>query len=126
MEIELELGGVEIEVKIEGVRGAVTLLGISALAAAVVKEMRTPPNERQWHGALFGVIPYDLRPPTPERVRTTLWDRSNPSVLVPTLFGVGWTVNLAALADRCGCLPTSAAEPNPTPELTPQVPLRSI
>ena len=97
--------------KIEGVRGAVTLLGIAALAAAVVKEMRTPPDERSWHGTLLGIVPYDLRPPTPERVRTTFWDRFNPHVLVPTLFGVGWTVNLAALADRCGCLPTSAAAP---------------
>src|SRR5579884_608119 len=105
MEIEVELGGVEVEVKVEGVRGAATLLGVSALVAAVVKELRTPPHERRWHGTLLGVVPYDLRPPTAGRLRAAFWDRSSPDVLVPTAFGVGWTVNVAALAERCGCLP---------------------
>jgi hypothetical protein len=109
VEIELELGGVEVELKIEGVRGAATLLGVAALAGAVVTELRTPPDERTWHGTLFGVVPYDLRPPTSARLRAALWDPDNPRVLVPTACGVGWTVNVAALAGRCGCLPAGAA-----------------
>jgi hypothetical protein len=121
MEIEVELGGVEVEVKIAGARGAATLLGLSALAAAVVKELRRPPDARRWHGTLLGVVPYDLRPPTATRLRAALWDRSNPDVLVPTAFGVGWTVNIAALAGRCGCLPAGADETTPTTEPAPQV-----
>jgi hypothetical protein len=122
MEIEVEFGGVEVEVKVAGVRGAATLIGVAALAAAVVQELRTPPDERRWHGTLLGVVPYDLRPPTPGRLRAALWDPSNPEVLGPTAFGVGWTVNIAALAGRCGCLPTGTDETRPPAEPSPRVP----
>ena len=120
MEIEVELGGVEVEVKVEGVRGAATLLGMSALAAAAVKELRTSPDERRWHGTLLGVVPYDLRPPTPRRLREVLWNRTNPDVIVPTAFGVGWTVNAAGLLDRCGCLPADAGKGGRRVEAAPR------
>jgi len=67
------------------------------LIASVIVELRKPKSERTWHGQLFGMIPYDLRPPNLVRVRSTFWDPENPKVLVPTAFGVGWSVNLAAL-----------------------------
>lgn len=114
MELELQFGGVEFEVKIGGARGAATLLGVSALVAAVAKELRTPREERTWHGALLGVVPYDLRPPNLARLRTALWDPANPGVLVSTPFGVGWTVNVAALARWCGCVQSGAVVPAPT------------
>jgi hypothetical protein len=43
---------------------------------------------------LFGRIPYDPRVPTVERVMYSMWDPDNP---VPAAFGVGWTINAAAL-----------------------------
>ena len=46
------------------------------------------------HGKLFGFVPYDLRPPSLARIRERLWSARDERFLVPTVFGVGWTVNL--------------------------------
>jgi Family of unknown function (DUF5808) len=73
-------------------------LAASLVAAAVVTELRKPPGERTWVGRLGGFVPYDLRPPTLQRVRSTFWAPDNPKILVPHAFGVGWTVNLGRLA----------------------------
>jgi Family of unknown function (DUF5808) len=62
--------------------------------AAIVKELRTPPGERSWHGKLGGVVPYDFRRPTMERVRAALWSPDDARLLRPHAFGLGWTVNL--------------------------------
>jgi hypothetical protein len=75
----------------------VAVAGAALVGAAVATELSKPAAERTWHGRVAGV-PYDLRPPTIERLRSALWDPQNPTVLVPHVFGVGWTVNLAALA----------------------------
>jgi hypothetical protein len=48
-------------------------------------------------GRVLGV-PYDLRPPSSERFATRVWDPTDSRVLVPKALGVGWTVNLGALA----------------------------
>ncbi len=77
-------------------------LVITALVfgAVVVTELRKSPEDRTWNGKLAGVVPYDLRPPTLERVRSRLWNPDDPHVLVPHVFGVGWTINAAALVKR--------------------------
>jgi Family of unknown function (DUF5808) len=64
---------------------------------AVVQELRRPPGERTWHGELAGIVPYDLRPPTVARARERLWSPENPHLVVPQVFGVGWTLNLGRL-----------------------------
>jgi Family of unknown function (DUF5808) len=64
--------------------------------AAVAEQLRHEPQERTWHGQLAGV-PYDFRPPTLERVRSTVWNPENPSLLASTAFGIGWTVNFYRL-----------------------------
>ena len=64
------------------------------LAAAITKELRTPERERDWNGRIAGVVPYDLRPPSVERIRSRVWDPENPKVVMPQVFGVGWTLNL--------------------------------
>jgi hypothetical protein len=46
--------------------------------------------------ACFG-IPYDLRPPTVERLRETFWNKDTARVLVPQFFGLGWTINFYPL-----------------------------
>jgi len=74
----------------------VRLASIALLATAVVRELRTPAPERTWHGRI-GIIPYDLRPPTPSRVRAALWRPDEPSIIVPQPFGVGWSLNLGRL-----------------------------
>lgn len=84
------------------------LLGAAAAGlatAAVVGELRRPPEARTWHGRVAGV-PYDFRPPTLARARDRIWNPDEP-ILVGTIFGLGWTVNwcrlllvLGALRDR--------------------------
>ena len=67
--------------------------------AAVIKELRLPKEERTWHGALGGFVPYDFRMPTVERFKATLWNPQG-AIVVGRPFGVGWTLNLGAVAAR--------------------------
>jgi hypothetical protein len=74
---------------------------ISAVVAflvvnAVREQLSLPPEERTWHGRIFGV-PYDFRVPTVERLRNTYWNEDSAELLVPQAFGVGWTLNFHAL-----------------------------
>lgn len=66
-------------------------------AIAVVREMRTPPSQREWHGSV-GPVPYDFRLPTPARVKERLWNPDEDRILMPQVFGVGWSVNLGRVA----------------------------
>jgi hypothetical protein len=77
------------------VRSLLRVAGVALPVTAVVKELRNPPERRQWHGTLAGVVPYDFRPPTLERLRRSVWDPESDRLVVPQAFGVGWTVNLA-------------------------------
>jgi hypothetical protein len=52
-------------------------------------------------GRVLG-IPFDLRPPTAERVASRWWDPRDPHLFVPRLFGIGWTVNFGAAAVGLG------------------------
>jgi hypothetical protein len=70
--------------------------------AAVVQEMRKPPDEREWNGIVAWFVPYDFRMPTPERVRERLWNPDSPTLVSPQVFGVGWTVNFGRLARLAG------------------------
>jgi hypothetical protein len=49
-------------------------------------------------------MPYELRPPSADRVAMRWWDPLNPHVIVPRLFGIGWTLNFAALAVKLGLI----------------------
>ncbi len=71
--------------------------GIAALMGLAFREqLRMPPEERTWHGTLYG-IPYDFRRPTIERLRETFWNKDTARVLVPQFFGMGWSINLYPL-----------------------------
>lgn len=75
----------------------VRLAALAALAAAVVKELAKPKAERTWNGTVIGVVPYDLRKPTIERLRERMWAPEDEHLIQPHVFGVGWTVNLGRL-----------------------------
>ena len=77
-------------------RTAVRLLSLGLLAAAVVRELRRPEANREWHGTVARVVPYELRVPTFGRVKERLWNPEG-AVVQPTLFGVGWTLNVGRL-----------------------------
>ncbi len=66
------------------------------LAVAVVQELRKAPAERTWQGRVAG-IPYDLRPPTLERLRAAYWNPDDPRIFTPRPAGLGWGVNVARL-----------------------------
>ena len=83
-----------------GLRDLVRLIGLVLLIASIVRELRLPKDKRTWHGVVFGKVPYDLRPPTFRRLMAAFWNPHNSRMVVPTAFGVGWTVNLAALRAR--------------------------
>ncbi len=78
-------------------RRASSLLRLATLgltAAAIMQELRKPAPERQWHGRVARFVPYDFRFPTPERIRSAWWNPDSEQILMPQVFGVGWTVNL--------------------------------
>ncbi len=50
-------------------------------------------------GKVLG-IPYDFRKPTLERIRERMWNPEDERVIVPRVFGVGWTLNLAQLKKK--------------------------
>ena len=78
----------------------IRIFGMALVAAAVYQELQKPPEEREWHGKLGDVIPYDFRPPTIERLRQRLWNPDDPRILTEHVFGVGWAVNFYTLFDR--------------------------
>ena len=63
------------------------------VATSVARELRRPPAERTWQGRVVGV-PYDYRPPTVERLRSTWWAPEDERLFVPTAYGLGWDLNL--------------------------------
>jgi len=46
----------------------------------------------------FLAVPYDMRTPSSQRFASRRWDPVDRRILVPKALGVGWTVNLGALA----------------------------
>jgi hypothetical protein len=76
----------------------VRLITLALAAAAVVKELRTPAEEREWNGVL-GFVPYDFRIPTVARIKQRMWDPEGAHLLSPRVFGVGWTLNLGRLVE---------------------------
>lgn len=72
---------------------ALRLVAIGLTVAAVVKELRTPADERTWNGSVAGFVPYDFRLPTCERIRDRVWNPQG-NLVGPHVFGVGWTLNV--------------------------------
>lgn len=83
----------------ESLRSVVKLVTFTLMVVALVRELRTPSDERTWHGRI-GFVPYDLRPPTPSRLRDAWWNPDDERLLTPRAFGVGWAVNLGAVWAR--------------------------
>lgn len=75
---------------------------IGAVAAAIWVEMRKPPEQRTWNGRLLGVLPYDFRLPTLERIRQAYWNPRSPKLFTDRPVGVGWSVNIPTVLRRLG------------------------
>jgi hypothetical protein len=75
---------------------------VGAVLGALYTELRKAPEERTWNGKLLGVIPYDFRIPTLERLRQAYWNPKSPKLFTDRPFGVGWSVNIPTLLRRLG------------------------
>lgn len=73
---------------------------VALLAAAVYQELRKPKEERQWYGEIAGLIPYDFRFPTWERLVKSVWDPGDNRLFVPEAFGIGWSINFYTLLTK--------------------------
>jgi hypothetical protein len=76
------------------------LIGLVLWGAALLTELAKPAGERTWEGRIAGIVPYDLRRPTVARLRQRVWNTDDRRIVVPTAFGVGWTVNVGGLLAR--------------------------
>jgi hypothetical protein len=79
---------------LRGTRRLLRATVAALVVAAVVTELRKPDEERTWHGRVGGVVPYDFRPPTWDKIRNAYWNPSSDELFSDRVFGVGWAVNL--------------------------------
>jgi hypothetical protein len=75
-------------------RRVVRFAVVGLVVAAVATELSKPAPERTWEGRLWGVVPYDFRPPTWQRIRDAYWNPRSDRLFSDRVFGVGWAVNL--------------------------------
>jgi hypothetical protein len=122
LSFEVELGGLAVEFKAKGLRGALTWLAIDVTALAVLQELTRPRQFRTWHGRVARVVPYDFRKPTLRRVLGALWAPGNPHLFTDTPFGVGWSLNLAQLPRVLLAATRSAPKPASSPYVAPHLP----
>lgn len=64
------------------------------MVAAISQEMSKPEADRTWQGKVFGLVPYDFRPPSWDRIREAYWNPDDPRLFTDRPFGVGWSLNL--------------------------------
>jgi len=79
-------------------------------AAAIYQELRRPPEERTWNGKVAGVVPYDFRVPTIDRLRAAYWAPESDEVFSENVFGVGWAVNIPVAARKLSEIVSQYAE----------------
>jgi len=73
---------------------------VALTLAAVFQELEKPEEEREWHGKVAGIFPYDFRIPTIERLKESFWNPYESRVFTPPVFGIGWAINLYALLEN--------------------------
>src|ERR1700675_338790 len=79
---------------LRGVRRLARFTVFGLVVAALATELTKPEAERTWEGRVFGVVPYDFRPPTWQRIREAYWNPNSDHLLSDRVFGVGWAINL--------------------------------
>jgi hypothetical protein len=79
---------------LRGIRRLVRLAAVALVVGAVATELAKPQEERNWHGRVLGVVPYDFRVPSWDKIRDAYWNRTSDSLFSDRVFGVGWAINL--------------------------------
>jgi uncharacterized protein DUF5808 len=80
--------------KMRNLRRLVRFVTFGLVVAAVATELSKPAEERTWQGKVGGIVPYDFRPPTWQRIRDAYWNPDSDHLFSDRVFGVGWAVNL--------------------------------
>ena len=88
--------------ELDALKWLIRTLTLAAVAGAVYVELRKSPEERTWNGKLLGVVPYDFRMPTLDRIKSAYWNPRSPKVITDRPLGVGWAVNIPTLLRRMG------------------------
>lgn len=81
-----------------------------AFAAAIYQELRKPPDARSWNGRVGGVVPYDFRIPTIDRLREAYWNPDSDQIFSEKVFGLGWAVNIPVAAKKISEIASQYAE----------------
>ena len=76
------------------VRRLARFTAFGLVVAAIATELAKPEPERTWEGRVLGLVPYDFRPPTWQRIRDAYWNPHSDHLFSDRVFGVGWAVNL--------------------------------
>jgi hypothetical protein len=79
---------------LRGIRRLVRLTAVALVVGAVATELAKPEEERNWHGRVLGVVPYDFRAPSWDKIRDAYWNSSSDRLFSDRVFGVGWAINL--------------------------------
>ncbi|MDQ6880053.1 MAG: hypothetical protein M3082_20615 [Candidatus Dormibacteraeota bacterium] len=80
----------------------VRLTAVGLVVAAVATELAKPEADRTWNGRVVGLVPYDFRPPTWERIRSAYWNPASDRLFSDRVFGVGWAINLYRAKELLG------------------------
>ncbi|HSS60267.1 MAG TPA: hypothetical protein VLK30_02285 [Candidatus Limnocylindrales bacterium] len=80
--------------KLRTLRRLFRIATLGLIVAAVATELSKPAPERTWNGKVGGIVPYDFRPPTLQRIRDAYWNPGSDRLFSDRVFGVGWAVNL--------------------------------
>lgn len=91
-------------------------IALALFAIAIGQELRKPPEEREWHGRIAGIVPYDFRLPTVQRIREAYWNPDSPHVFTDRVLGIGWAINLPVLYERLRSLAQAAPNTGVTAE----------
>jgi len=79
---------------LRNLRRLIRFTAFALVAAAVATELAKPAPERTWQGKVAGVVPYDFRPPTWQKIRDAYWNPESDRLFSDRVFGVGWALNL--------------------------------
>src|SRR5579864_6881307 len=79
---------------LRNLRRLMRLAVVALVVGAVATELAKPEEERNWHGRVLGIVPYDFRVPSWDKIRDAYWNPASDSLLSDRVFGVGWAINL--------------------------------
>ncbi len=79
---------------LRGLRRLARFTVLALVVSAIATELAKPEAERTWQGRVMGVVPYDFRMPTWERIRFAYWNPDSDQLFSDRVFGVGWAINL--------------------------------